>query len=130
MTTKNISKKSSNVAQAERRLAQLQQRQKLANDLRSKGFTGRTDQDVIDAFNEAEEMAEAQRYVNMIYSVPVTGVVIRRWLKARALQNPIFVKGLIDRFLERDGKDGEKDNAEHRRNVSEYRLHLSSRQAA
>ena len=93
--------------------------QSLAKELRAKGYTGRTDQDVVNNFNESQKSVEAADYVAAVFAVPVSGVIIRRWLKDRVLQSPENVKKLIERFLSRDGSDGGKDNSEHRRNVED-----------
>lgn len=108
-----------NVAQAAERLMRLQKLQSLAKELRAKGYTGRTDQDVVNNFNESQKSVEAADYVAAVFAVPVSGVIIRRWLKDRVLQSPENVNKLIERFLSRDGSDGGKDNSEHRRNVED-----------
>jgi hypothetical protein len=130
MTTKNSAKKLTNIARSVERLKLLQARQRLAKSLRELGFAGRTDNEVIDRFNAVEKADSAQSYVDKVLVVPVTGNVIKRWLKNRILQNPIFVKGLIEKFLARDGSDGGKDNAEHRDNVAEALQATEYKQAA
>ena len=123
-TPAQIAQRDRNIALAAKRLEALQKLQKLAKQLRLVGFVG-TDQEIVDAFNKQEKARIAKSYIDTVLATPVTGIVIRRWLKDRILQSPENVKLLIIRFLSRDGSDGGKDNSEHRRNVEDALEQLS-----
>ena len=111
-TTAQIKRAQENDRIAKERLELIQSRQKLANELRKKGFSGRTDAEVIHNFNKHQTEEMAREWVNQVLTVPHAGESIRRWLKDRINQSAFNVKMLIVKFLERDGSNGFKDNSE------------------
>lgn len=110
-TAEQIRKAQENDRIAKDRLKLIQTRQKLANELRKKGFVGRTDLDVIQNFNKQQAEEMAREWVNQVLAVPHAGESIRRWLKDRINQSATNVKMLIVKFLQRDGSNGTKDNS-------------------
>lgn len=109
-----------NIAGATVRLRQLQERQKLVRELRQRGFVGRTDADVINAFNEHQRIEEAKQWVRDVLATPTAGIIIQRWLKDRITMAAIHLKPLIEKFLRRDGSDGGKDNSKLREMVEAH----------
>lgn len=110
-TAEQIRKAQENDRIAKERLEFIQNRQKMANELRKKGFVGRTDMEVIHNFNKHQTEEMAREWVNQVLAVPSAGESIRRWLKDRINQSAFNVKMLIVKFLERDGSNGTKDNS-------------------
>jgi hypothetical protein len=120
-TAAQQAKAAANIAEAARRLERLQEKQSLARELRSRGYKGRSDNEVIDQFNKEQEVNSAASYVEKVLAVPVAGQIILRWLKDRVNQNPIHVRSLIVNFLNRDGSiEGHRDNAKLRNMVDDY----------
>lgn len=110
-TAAQIAKRDRNVAEAAKRLARLQAKQRLVKELRAKGMKG-TDDEIIQRFNTEQRQKEAAAYVACVLATPQAGPIINRWLKNRVNQSPIYVKELIIRFLNRDGsEEGHKDNS-------------------
>lgn len=119
-TAAQITKRDRNIAEAAERLKRMQAKQKLVKELRGKGYTG-TDDQIIQKFMDDQRKEEAQAYVNNVLTVPVTGGIIKRWLKDRINQSPIHVQNLIIGFLNRDGsKPGHKDNSGLKADVENY----------
>jgi succinylarginine dihydrolase len=103
-------KRDRNIAEAQDRLRRLQDKQRYAKRIRSTmGYTGTDDQVIAKAAAEAERL-EAAAYVKSVLQLPNVGRVISRWLAIRITMDPVHVKGLIERFLNRDGQNHENDN--------------------
>jgi len=108
-----IARRERNIELANQRLARLQAKQKLVKELKALGYKG-SDDNIIAQFSMEQREAEASQYVSNVLAHPKHGQIIRRWLAQRINQAPIYVKELIDKFLERDR------NAEIAADMSEY----------
>lgn len=127
-TTPKSDKAKRNQEIHQERLESLKQRQKFVADLRKQGFVGRTDKEVLAAWNlqkSQEELAERQaireklemeyrlkceKYIGDVLSTPSTGNTIRRWLNVRIERTPQQVYSLITNFLQLPHNAGHADS--------------------
>ena len=127
-TTPKSDKAKRNQQAHQERLEILKQRQKLVADLRKQGFTGRTDKEVIAAWNlqklqteldereavreklQMEYRLKCQKYIDDVLSTPGAGNTIRRWLNVRIERTPQQVYSLITNFLQLPHNAGHADS--------------------
>ena len=95
-----LEQKQRNIELHARRLAALQETQKLAKKLRAEGYVG-TDHDIVAKWKDDQEVSKAARFVKIALDSTV-GRLLYRWLNGRQTLNPIHVQNLINGFLQRE----------------------------